>query len=92
MDKLKPTLEIIVRDKEVIFISYSGEFHHKTVLLLDEEVDETIAVEYRIKVGYNQTNFLISIGNPVTLQGFRLNLDNSPVSAILIPFRVLQGK
>lgn len=92
MDKLKPTLEIIVRDKEVIFISYSGEFHHKTVLLLDEEVDETIAVEYRIKVGYNQTNFLISIGNPVTLRGFRLNLDNSPVSAILIPFRVLQGK
>lgn len=56
MDKLKPTLEIIVRDKEVIFISYSGEFHHKTVLLLDEEVDETIAVEYRIKVGYNHCN------------------------------------
>lgn len=87
MDKLKPTLEIIVRDKEVIFISYSGEFHHKTVLLLDEEVDETIAVEYRIKVGYNiiilyTNHFLISIGNPVTLRRFRLNLDNSPVSAI----------
>ncbi|KAH1027546.1 fatty acid-binding protein-like [Dendroctonus ponderosae] len=46
---LKPILEIAINGKELIFTSLSGEFQHKSILILDEEVDETIAVEYHIK-------------------------------------------
>ncbi|XP_066150616.1 fatty acid-binding protein 1, liver-like [Euwallacea fornicatus] len=49
VNKLKPVLEILIEGKEVTFTSSSEEFHHKTVLLLDELVDETIAIDYQLK-------------------------------------------
>ncbi|KAL1505957.1 hypothetical protein ABEB36_005400 [Hypothenemus hampei] len=49
VDRLKPILEITRDGKNLTFTSYSGEFHHKSVLVLDELVEETIAIQYQIR-------------------------------------------